>query len=107
VNAARKNRQRRSEVRAHAKADARGLIEKGLCKAKFKCEELARLPKGDIRKAQIPAQVRALTTVALRWLGDELCMGTRRTLPTPASAEPKIGYSEGIQDYSPDPFMTL
>jgi hypothetical protein len=58
------------------RGERRRLIAKGLGKAKLKREELASLPKGDIRKARIAAQVRAATTVPLQWLADELCMGT-------------------------------
>lgn len=64
------------ELRDHAEATARQLIARGLRKAKLTHEQLAKMRKGDTRKACIAAQVRACTSVPLRWLAEELCMGT-------------------------------
>ena len=65
-----------SEEREHGELAAKRMIEEGLKRAGLQKGDLEDLPKGDSRKAAIAAQVRATTTVRLRWLADELKMGT-------------------------------
>ena len=79
-------------VREHGQAEARRLIDAGLAQAGLTRKELAVLAKGDARKAEIAARVRAVTMVRLQWLADELRMGSapnvlhacRRLAPRPA-----------------------
>ena len=64
------------EVSDHGQAEALRLIAAGLRAVRLKKEELRALPKSDLRKARIARAVRAQTTVRLRWLGEQLVMGS-------------------------------
>jgi hypothetical protein len=79
------SKEEQSEVREHAEADARGLIAKGLRKAKLKREELAKLPKEIFERRDRSASASAHELCCCVGLATKLCMGTRATLPMPAS----------------------
>jgi hypothetical protein len=64
------------EVSDHGKAEALRLIAAGLRAAKLTKEELRALSKSDLRKARIARTVRRQTTVPLRWLAEQLVMGS-------------------------------
>jgi hypothetical protein len=52
---------------------------------RLKKEELRALPKSDLRKAGMARAVRGQTTVRLRWLGEQLVMGSAVNVSRPTA----------------------
>jgi len=74
-NAKRRSRRDASVERDHAEGDARQLLAQGLKVLALTMKDLARLPKGDERKAALAALLRSRTTVSNAWVTQTLSMG--------------------------------
>ena len=64
------------EVADHGKARAKAIIEEGLRELGWDRAALAAVRKSDPRKVRLACMVRKASAVPLKWLGEELCMGS-------------------------------
>lgn len=64
------------EVADHGKARAKAIIDEGLRELGLDRVSLAGLRKSDPRKVRVARAVRGVTAVPLKWLGEELQMGS-------------------------------
>ncbi len=65
-----------SERQASSLQKAEAMVLEELCKAKLAEQDLARLPKGGMRKVTIARRLRCETTMSLKWIAQRLRMGS-------------------------------